>query len=75
MREKWIAGAGLDVFLEEPLPQTSELYNLDNVLITPHSAGTSPQYWDRVVDLFIDNMRRYINKIPLENVVDKKRGY
>lgn len=75
LREKKIAGAGLDTFTVEPLPKESPLWNMPNVIITPHMAGTSPQYWLRATELFCDNLRRYIDGKPLRNVVDRARGY
>ncbi len=75
LKEGWIAGAGLDVFENEPLPTDSELWKLDNVLITPHVAGASPYYDERAVEVFCDNLKRYIEGKPLRNVVDKKAGY
>lgn len=70
-----IAGAGLDVFAEEPLPKGSKLWNLENVIITPHVSGLSPRYWERATDLFCENIRRYKAGDELLNVVDKKLGY
>ena len=75
LREGWIAGAGLDVFEREPLPADSPLYDLENVIITPHVSGASPRYMDRAVPLFCENLRRYLHGDPLLNVVDKERGY
>lgn len=75
LREGWIAGAGLDVFEREPLPVDSPLYDLENVIITPHVSGTSPRYLDRAVPLFCDDLRRYLRGEPLLNKVDKERGY
>lgn len=70
-----IAGAGLDVFAEEPLPKGSKLWNLENVIITPHVSGLSPRYWERATDLFCENIRRYKAGDELLNVVDKQLGY
>jgi len=70
-----LAGAGLDVFEVEPLPENSPLWDIDNVLITPHYAGTTPSYHTRGMKIFVDNLARYIQGQPLTNVVDKKRGY
>lgn len=75
LREGWIAGAALDVFEREPLPPNSPLYELDNVIITPHVSGSSPAYMDRAVSLFCENLRRYLMREPLVNVVDKELGY
>jgi len=75
LAEGWIAGAGLDVFEEEPLPADSPLWDLENVLITPHVAGFSPRYDERAVDLFATNLARYLVGEPLLNRVDQGRGY
>jgi D-2-hydroxyacid dehydrogenase (NADP+) len=75
LKERRIGGAGLDVFEEEPLPPESELWTMENVIITPHVAGSTPYYWSRVCDIFCENLRRYTSGQPLINVVDKKAGY
>jgi len=75
LKEGWIAGAGLDVFEEEPLPEDSEFWKLENVVITPHVSGGSPHYDERAVEVFFGNLRRYLDGKPLINVVDKKAGY
>jgi phosphoglycerate dehydrogenase-like enzyme len=71
----WIAGAGLDTFEDEPLPETSELWTLKNVIITPHVAGQTPYYMERLTGIFCENLDRFIHKRPLINVVDKTLGY
>ena len=75
LRERKIAGAALDVFDEEPLPPDSPLWDLDNLLITPHTAGASEKMWERHYSLFSDNLRRYLSGQPLLGLVDKQRGY
>ncbi len=75
LRAGWIAGAGLDVFEQEPLPADSPLYELDNVMLTPHVSGASPHYMDRAVPLFCENLARYLRGEPLRNLVDPERGY
>ncbi len=75
LKEGWIAGAGLDVFEQEPLPQDSEFWKLYNVVITPHIGGSSRQYQKRSVKIFCENLRRYLEGRPLMNIVDKKAGY
>ncbi|NLG97097.1 MAG: D-2-hydroxyacid dehydrogenase [Chloroflexi bacterium] len=75
LQSKQIAGAGLDVFANEPLPPESPLWEMDNVIITAHYSGSTPQYNRRALDIFLDNLKRYTGGEPLINVVDKKRGY
>jgi phosphoglycerate dehydrogenase-like enzyme len=75
LEEGWIAGAGLDVAYREPLPPDDPLWGAPNVLITCHSSGHSPRTVGRQMDLFTENVRRYMQGLPLLNVVDKKRGY
>jgi phosphoglycerate dehydrogenase-like enzyme len=75
LKEHWIAGAGLDVAYKEPLSPDDPLWSAGNVIITCHSSGHSPQTEGRRLDLFTENIRRYVNGLPLLNVVDKQRGY
>lgn len=75
LQEGWIAGAGLDVFETEPLPQDSPLWDMENVIITGHYAGATPFYFDRVMEIFLENLRRYQDGETLINVVDKQLGY
>jgi len=75
LKEKWIFSAGLDVFETEPLPLESELWGLDNVVITPHIAGLNPHYTDRLLDIFIRNLQAYPDISKMINVVDKRLGY
>ena len=75
LREGWIAGAGLDVFEEEPLPSDSPLYDLENIILSPHVSGFTLRYDERASDLFAENLRRYLAGEPLLNLVDKARGY
>jgi D-2-hydroxyacid dehydrogenase (NADP+) len=70
-----IAGAGLDVATPEPLPPDSRLWDLANVLITDHTAGETPCYWDRGIELVVDNLHRFLTGEPLRNVVDTRAGY
>ena len=70
-----ISGAGLDVFKEEPLPPENPLWAYENVMITPHSSVGGDPADDQVVDIFIENLQRYIDGIEMINVIDKKRGY
>jgi phosphoglycerate dehydrogenase-like enzyme len=70
-----IAGAYLDAFAEEPLPQNHVLWDMENVLLVPHDSHSSPFIGDRLVDLFCDNLRRYVVGKPLRHVCDPVRGY
>ncbi len=70
-----IAGAGLDVVPVEPLPPGHPLWEMENVLITPHTAGGSPNRQDRIVNLFCENLKRLDAGQPLLSVIDKKKGY
>ena len=67
--------AALDVFAEEPLPENSPLFDLPNLFMTPHVSGNYPDYSRVANDLFLANLRRYLNGEALENVVDKQKGY
>ena len=75
LKNKQIAGAALDVFAAEPLTADSPLWDLENLLITPHSAALSERMWQRHYALMSENLRRYLSGKPLLNVVDKKKGY
>jgi len=76
LREKWIAGAGIDVFETEPLPPDSELWRLDNIIITPHLAGLSSQNLaDLRIGVFTENLKRYVRGEPLLTQVDFNLGY
>ena len=75
LRAGKLGGAGLDVFEEEPLPETSPLWDLDNVILTPHVAGVTPLYYQRTAALFADNLDRFLAGQPLANRFDPARGY
>jgi D-2-hydroxyacid dehydrogenase (NADP+) len=75
LKEKWIAGAGLDVFPIEPPPSSHPIFDLPNVVMTAHTSGWSPDRQVRLVDLFAENVHRYATGQPLRNVVDKIAGY
>jgi len=75
LREGWIGGAGLDVTEVEPLPSHSPLYTMPNVILTPHIAGVSVHYENRLAQLFAENLRRYRSGEPLLNRFDPTRGY
>jgi phosphoglycerate dehydrogenase-like enzyme len=75
LRAKSFAGAALDVATEEPLPPESPLWEMDNVLITPHIAGLTEFMWERHYGHYTENLRRFMVGEPLLWVVDKERGY
>jgi phosphoglycerate dehydrogenase-like enzyme len=75
IRDGRIGGAVLDTFREEPLPPNSPLYELPNVILTPHTSWSSARVLDRSVELFCENLRRYAEGRPLVNVVDPEAGY
>jgi len=70
-----LGGAALDVFAQEPLPAKSQLWDLPNVILTPHIAGLTPHYNERALALFAENLRHYLAGQPLLNVVDPAAGY
>ena len=75
LQRKSFAGAALDVTTREPLPPDSPLWDMNNVLITPHVAGLTDQMWDRHYQSFTENLRRFQQRQPLLWVVDKQVGY
>ncbi len=75
LHEGPLGGAVLDTFRDEPLPPSSPFYDLDNVIVTPHTAWSSGRVLDRSVELFCDNLRRFAAGEPLLNVVDPAAGY
>jgi phosphoglycerate dehydrogenase-like enzyme len=75
LRQHRIGGAALDVFDQEPLPADSPFWELDNLLITPHTAGMTAKLWERHYALFSENLRRYLSRQPLLALVDKRAGY
>lgn len=75
LQEGRIAGAALDVVDPEPLPEDSPLWDMPNVILTAHSASSSQQVSQRLLDLFCENLRRYVAGEPLLNVVDKEAGF
>ena len=70
-----LGGAGLDVTDPEPLPAESPLWDMENVLITAHTSGATPRYWDRQADLIADNIRRIQGGDAPRNLVDLEAGY
>lgn len=75
LKEGRLAGAALDTFAGEPLPQDSPLWGLPNVIVTPHLAAGTHRLGERATALFCQNLRRYLDGAPLLNVVDPARGY
>jgi phosphoglycerate dehydrogenase-like enzyme len=73
--EDRLGGVALDTFREEPLPPSSPLWELPNVIVTPHTSWSSGRVLDRSIDLFCDNLRRFRAGEPLRNVVDRAAGY
>jgi phosphoglycerate dehydrogenase-like enzyme len=75
LREGWIAGAGLDAHETEPLPADSPFWDAPNTIVTPHYGATTPLTYRRGADIFLENLRRYLDGRPLMNAVDKEAGY
>jgi phosphoglycerate dehydrogenase-like enzyme len=75
LEEKQIAGAGLDVFVEEPLPPDNKLWELPNVIISAHVSGDFDDYYMEGTKLFAENLRRYMDGKELLNVIDKELRY
>jgi glyoxylate/hydroxypyruvate reductase len=75
LQDGHLGGAGLDVFATEPLPTDSPLWDMDSVIVSPHSAATVEQENAVLTDLFCDNLRRWIDGAPLRNVYQPSRGY
>ncbi len=75
LKERWIAGAGLDALSSEPLPADSQLWELPNAILTPHVSGVSPNYKVLATDLLCKNLKRYLNGEKLFNLVNKKKGF
>lgn len=75
LKEGWIAGAGLDVFPQEPPPSNHPIFDCENVIMSAHTSGWSPDRQVRLIALFAESVRRYVEGQPLINVVDKAAGY
>ena len=75
LKKGWLAGAGLDVYETEPLPDDSPLWQLENVIMTPHTSGFTPHYDERATDIFAENLQRYLAGDSLLNLVNRKEGY
>ena len=70
-----LSGAYLDAHAQEPLPPEHPLWGTPGVTIVPHDSHSSPYIGDNIVDLFVDNLHRYVTGEPLRNLVDRRRGY
>lgn len=75
LKNKWLAGAGLDVFEDEPLPSDSPWWDLDNVIVTPHIGGQTDTVVPRLAKLVAEQVRRGLAGEPLKNIVDPELGY
>ncbi|MFH1462174.1 MAG: D-2-hydroxyacid dehydrogenase [bacterium] len=75
LKDGRIAGAGLDVTEKEPLPEESPLWDMEQVIITPHHSGWSEKYMDRAIDIFCQNLKNFLEGKPLSSLVDKTKGY
>jgi phosphoglycerate dehydrogenase-like enzyme len=75
LRSGQLSGAALDVFAQEPLPKDSPLWDLSNVLISPHAASISDRENSRITEVFCDNLHRYLDGKPLRNVLNTKLLY
>jgi phosphoglycerate dehydrogenase-like enzyme len=75
LKEGWIAGAGLDVFPQEPPPSEHPIFDCPNVVMTAHTSGWGPDRQKRLVALFAENLRRFVADEPLLNLVDREKGY
>jgi len=75
LRSGRIAGAGLDVMAQEPLPDESPLWDMDNVVMTPHASALTPEMYEGRHQIFIENMRRFLDNKPFLYVCDKRAGF
>ncbi|HZU87032.1 MAG TPA: D-2-hydroxyacid dehydrogenase [Anaerolineaceae bacterium] len=75
LQEKRLAGAALDVFVDEPLPASSPLWKLPNLIISPHISGFSQKYNERAAEMFAENLRLYVSGGTLFNRFDQEKGY
>jgi phosphoglycerate dehydrogenase-like enzyme len=75
LKQNKLAGAALDVFETEPLPNDNPLWGLSNVLVSPHSASTVDSENSRIVDIFIDNLGRFLDGKRLVNEFSREHGY
>lgn len=75
LKKGWIGGAGLDVTEPEPLPETSQLWEMDNLILTPHTSGFSPTNDQRRFEIFKENLKKYLKQKELKNRVDFELKY
>jgi D-2-hydroxyacid dehydrogenase (NADP+) len=75
LREKWISGAALDTYTAEPLSPESELWELPNMIISPHVGGEMENAAEKTTEFFCENLRRYVSGKKLRDMVDKSKGY
>ncbi len=75
LQDGQLGGAALDVFAQEPLPPDSPLWDMENVILTPHNSWSTPHMEEREATLFLDNLERYMQGLPLRQMVDKTLGY
>ena len=75
LRDGQIAGAALDVFTEEPLGQDSSLWDMENVVVSPHMSGDFHEHGEVVAAAFFENLKRYRSGEPMLNMIDKKVGF
>ena len=75
LKEKIIAGASCDVFPKEPVPESCELFDMKNVLMTYHCTDRTLDYWERTMKVFKKELKKYVNGEPPKNLIDKSKGY
>lgn len=75
LSEGRIRGAALDVFETEPLPADSQLWGMDNVLMSPHCADKTKEFQFESIEFFVANVKRHLVDEPLQNICDKRAGY
>lgn len=75
LQARRLAGAMLDLFEREPLPQNSRLWGMPNVIVTPHISGIVTDYFERALEILTENTERYLKGLPLKNLIDLRRGY
>ena len=75
LKNKHLGGAGLDVVEGEPIKKNHELFKFKNVIVTPHTGGISDNFYNRNLNLVLENIKKFINSKKLTNLVDTKKGY